>query len=71
MARPRGLDCASVSGMEGRPVEEEKRRVRGVLGWLKCGAVVRVEAVDVGWKVPVRRWPFAWAVEVMLDWGIL
>jgi hypothetical protein len=42
-------------------VEEEKRTVIGVEAWLKCGAVVRVEAVVLGVKVPVRRWPFAWA----------
>jgi hypothetical protein len=28
---------------------------------LKCGAVVSVEAGALGVKVPVRRWPFAWA----------
>jgi hypothetical protein len=48
--------------MEGRPVEEEKRRVMGVVeGWVKCGALERVEAVGVGVKTPVRRWPLAWA----------
>jgi hypothetical protein len=45
----------------GKPVEEEKRTVTGVEGWLKCGAVVRLEDVALGVKVPVRRWPFAWA----------
>lgn len=61
MARPRGWALGSVSGIWGRPVEEEKRRVRGVEGWVKCGAVVRVEARGVGVKVPVRRVPRAWA----------
>lgn len=35
----------------------------GVEGEVKCGAEEREEAVEVGVKVPVRRWPFAWAVE--------
>lgn len=62
IARPRGLALPSVSGMLGRPVEEEKRRVMGVVeGWVKCGALERVEAVGVGVKTPVRRWPLAWA----------
>ena len=30
-----------------------------VEGALKCGAEDRLEAVDVGEKVPVSRWPFA------------
>ena len=33
--RPRGLALGSVSGIEGRPVELEKRMVRGVEGLLK------------------------------------
>ena len=61
IARPRGLALPSVSGMLGRPVDEEKRSVMGVEGVVKCGALERVEAVGVGMKVPVRRWPFAWA----------
>jgi len=61
IAMPRGLALGSVSGMVGKPVEEEKRRVREVLGEVKCGAVVRVAALGVGIKEPVRRWPFAWA----------
>ena len=56
---PRGLALASVSGIWGRPVEDEKRTVMGVEGWVKWGALVRVEAALVGVKVPVRRWPFA------------
>jgi hypothetical protein len=36
-------------------VEEEKRRVMGVEGAVKCGALERVDAVEVGVKVPVRR----------------
>lgn len=35
MARPRGLALGSVSGIWGRPVEEEKRARRGVVGLLK------------------------------------
>lgn len=61
IAIPRGLALGSVSGMVGRPVEEEKRTVIGVEGDVKWGAEVRVEAVGVGVKVPVRRWPLAWA----------
>lgn len=59
MAMPRGLDVGSVSGIEGRPVEEEKRTVMGVEGRLKCGALEREAAWEVGANVPVRRWPFA------------
>lgn len=58
---PRGLALGSVSGMLGKPVEEEKRTVIGVDGALKCGADVRSEAEEVGVKVPVSRRPFAWA----------
>jgi len=58
---PRGFALGSVSGIVGMPVEEEKRTVMGVEGEEKCGAVVRVEAVGVGVKTPVRRRPFAWA----------
>lgn len=58
-AMPRGLALGSVSGMAGRPVEEEKRTVMGVEGEVKCGADVRLAAAGVGVKVPVRRWPFA------------
>ena len=35
IAIPRGLEVGSVSGMVGRPVEEEKRIVRGVEGEVK------------------------------------
>lgn len=59
---PRGLPFGSVSASWGVPVDEEKRMVRGVEGRLKCGAEERVEAVGEGVKVPVRRWPFAWAI---------
>lgn len=45
-------------------MEEEKRTVMGV-GEVKWGAEVRVEALGEGVKVPVRRWPLAWA---MGDW---
>lgn len=55
IAIPRGLAEASVSGIDGRPVEEEKRTVMGVDGMLKCGALDRADAVLVGVKVPVRR----------------
>lgn len=61
MAMPRGLAEASVSGIEGSPVLEEKRTVIGVEGLLKCGALERVDAVLVGVNVPVRSWPLAWA----------
>lgn len=47
--------------MAGRPVELEKRARRGVLGRLKWGAELSLAASLVGVKVPVRRWPFAWA----------
>jgi hypothetical protein len=47
--------------MAGRPVEVEKRARRGVVGSVKCGALLRRPADGVGVKVPVRRWPFAWA----------
>ena len=57
---PRGLEVGSVSGMVGRPVEEEKRIVRVVEGEVKWGAFERVEARDEGVKLPVRRIPFAW-----------
>lgn len=60
-ARPRGLADGSVSGIWGRPVELEKRMVKGVKWVWKCGAVVKVEAAGVGVKVPVRRRPRAWA----------
>lgn len=59
---PRGLALGSVSGILGKPVEEEKRTVIGVDGALKCGAEVSSEADEVGVKVPVNRWPFAWAI---------
>tara|TARA_R110002003_G_scaffold196_5_gene15306 strand:+ start:12927 stop:13079 length:153 start_codon:yes stop_codon:yes gene_type:complete len=48
--------------MFGMPVDELKRTVTGVDAALKCGADVRLEALVEGVKVPVRRWPFAWAV---------
>jgi len=48
-------------------VEEEKRTVIGVEGALKCGAEDRLEAVDVGEKVPVSRWPFAWAYRFICE----
>jgi hypothetical protein len=63
IAMPRGLALGSVSASRGKPVEEEKRIVRGVEGAVKCGAEVKEEASGVGMKVPVRRWPFAWAVQ--------
>jgi hypothetical protein len=44
------------------PVEEEKRAVMGVEVALKWWALVSLEAAEVGVKVPVRRWPRAWAV---------
>jgi len=62
MAMPRGLALGSVSGIVGNPVEEEKRTVIGVDVSLKCGADVSSEAAEAGTKVPVRRWPLAWAV---------
>jgi hypothetical protein len=34
----------------------------GVFGVLKCGALVKLEAVSVGVKAPVSSWPLAWAV---------
>ena len=45
-------------------MELEKRIVIGVDGKVKWGAVERVEAVVVGWKVPFRRMPraCAWAI---------
>lgn len=49
-----------MSGIVGRPVEEEKRIVRGVEGRVKWGAFEREGARGEGWKVPVRRMPFAW-----------
>ena len=52
---PRGLALGSVSGMLGKPVEEENRTVIGVDGALKCGAEVSSEADEVGVKVPVSR----------------
>lgn len=61
IAIPRGLALASVSGILGKPVEEEKRTVIGVDAALKCGAEVSSAAEVVGLKVPVSRWPFAWA----------
>ena len=61
MPMPRGLALGSVSGMSGRPVELEKRIVRGVVDWLRWGAVERVAASLEGWKVPVRRRPLPWA----------
>ena len=60
-AKPRGLALGSVSGIWGRPVEEEKRARMGVEGRVKCGALERVEARGVGVKVPRRRRPLAWA----------
>jgi hypothetical protein len=62
IAMPRGLLLGSVSGICGRPVEEEKRAVIGVVELLKCGADVRLETSAEGVKVPVRRWPFACAM---------
>lgn len=47
--------------MAGRPVEVEKRARRGVDGRAKWGAELSLAALSVGVKVPVRRWPFAWA----------
>lgn len=61
-AMPRGLPLGSVSGILGVPVEEEKRTMMGVEGAVKCGAELRSEAAEVGVKVPVRRWPLAWAI---------
>jgi hypothetical protein len=52
---------ASVSGICGRPVEEEKRTVMGVEEMLRCGALERVAALSVGVKMPLRRWPLACA----------
>ena len=52
---PWGLAFASVSGICGRPVEDEKRTVMGVDEVLKCGALVRADAELVGVNVPVRR----------------
>lgn len=49
--------------LTGRPVEEEKRARRGVLGELKWGALERVEAFWDGVKVPLRRRPLACAGE--------
>jgi hypothetical protein len=60
-ANPRGLALGSVSGICGRPVEEEKRARRGVEGRVKCGAQERVEASGVGVNVPRSRRPLAWA----------
>lgn len=60
-AKPRGLALGLVSGIWGMPVEEEKRAVMGVEVALKWWAFVRVDALEVGVKVPVRRWPRAWA----------
>lgn len=65
---PRGLALGSVSGIVGKPVDEEKRTVTGVEGWLKCGAEVRSEPAGEGVNVPVRRWPFAWAVAFPISW---
>lgn len=62
MAMPRGSPLGSVSGICGRPVEFEKRTVMGVEGLLKCGAVERDAAVEVGVNVPFRRRPLPWAV---------
>ena len=61
-AKPRGLALGSVSGMCGRPVDEEKRASRRVEERVKCGALERVEARGVGVNVPLRRRPLAWAL---------
>lgn len=65
IARPRGEAEVSVSGTEGRPVEEERRARIGVDGVepvvLKWGALESWEARGVGVKWPVRRIPLAWA----------
>jgi hypothetical protein len=60
-ANPRGLALGSVSEIWGRPVEEEKRARRGVVGRVKWGALERGEGWWVGVKVPLRRRPLAWA----------
>jgi hypothetical protein len=46
--------------MAGIPVLFEKRAVT-VVGFLKCQALERVEAVGEGVHVPVRTMPLAWA----------
>lgn len=55
IAIPCGLELASVSGICGKPVEEEKRTVIGVDEALKCGALDMVEERPVGVKLPLRR----------------
>jgi hypothetical protein len=64
---PRGFPFGSVSGICGRPVDAEKRTVIGVEEVLKCGADVRLAASAEGVKVPVRRWPLAWAIDFVSD----
>lgn len=61
IAIPWGFAFVSVSGIEGRPVDEEKRTVIGVLGERKWGADVSKDPAGEGVKVPVRRRPFACA----------
>ena len=61
MAIPRGLPFASVSGISGIPVEFENRTITGVDALLKCGAVERDAASDVGVKVPLVKRPVACA----------
>lgn len=61
IAIPRGLAFASVSGIFGRPVEEENRTVIGVVEAFKWGALLRADAECVGTKTPLRRCPLAWA----------
>lgn len=53
MAIPRGSLLGSVSGMLGIPVELEKRTQIGVLGLLKCGAVVSFLTSSEGVNVPL------------------
>ena len=53
---------ASVSGICGKPVEEEKRTVIGVVEVFKWGALLRADAECVGTKTPLRRCPLAWAM---------
>ena len=62
MAKPRGLAPQLLSGMQGFPVEFDKRAVMKVraAGW-KCPAFVSLEARGVGVKAPWRRMPRAWA----------
>src|SRR6185312_579088 len=61
MAIPRGFAFASPSGMEGNPVEFEKRTVTGVDGRAMCGAFVNDAACSKGVNVPVNNKPLACA----------